>query len=115
MKNKYLSGAHISARKTRLLVHCFAEAVPALNAAGICGINRNTSQRFYQQLRHRLVLLACEQMRQFAGDIEIDESYFGARRVRGKRGRGAAGKIPVLGLHKRQGRVFVSAVKNERR
>ena len=51
-------------------------------------------------------------MRQFAGDIEIDESYFGAGRVRGKRGRGAAGKIPVLGLHKRQGRVFVSVVKN---
>ncbi len=27
-------------------------------------------------------------------------------------GRGASGKIPVLGLHKRQGRVFLSVVKN---
>ena len=45
-------------------------------------------------------------------DIEIDESYFGAKRIRGRRGRGAGGKTPVLGLHKRQGRVFVSIVQN---
>ena len=48
----------------------------------------------------------------FACDIEVDESYFEALRVRGKRGRGAGGKIPVLGLHKRGDRVFVSVVKN---
>ena len=32
------------------------------------------------------------------GVFEPDESYFGAKRVRGKRGRGAAGKTPVFGL-----------------
>ncbi len=32
----------------------------------------------------------------FGGDIEVDESYFGGKR-KGKRGRGAAGKIPVFG------------------
>jgi transposase len=32
------------------------------------------------------------------GVFELDESYFGAKRVRGKRGRGAAGKTPVFGL-----------------
>jgi transposase len=31
----------------------------------------------------------------FGGEIEVDESYFGGRR-KGKRGRGAAGKIPVF-------------------
>jgi transposase-like protein len=35
-----------------------------------------------------------------------------ARRVRGKRGRGAAGKTPVFGLLKRGGKVFVSVVPN---
>ena len=35
----------------------------------------------------------------FGGEIEVDESYFGGRR-KGKRGRGAAGKIPVFGLLK---------------
>ena len=37
--------------------------------------------------------------------FELDESYFGAKRVRGKRGRGAAGKTPVFGLPKRDGKV----------
>jgi len=35
-----------------------------------------------------------------AGGIEVDESYFGGVR-KGKRGRGAAGKVPVFGLLKR--------------
>ncbi|CAD7853958.1 MAG: hypothetical protein, partial [Olavius algarvensis Gamma 1 endosymbiont] len=30
----------------------------------------------------------CEDSSPFSGEIEVDESYFGARRVRGKRGRG---------------------------
>lgn len=30
------------------------------------------------------------------GEREVDESYFGAKRVRGKRGRGAGGKMKVL-------------------
>jgi len=44
------------------------------------------------------------------GIFELDESYFGggARRIRGKRGRGAAGKTPVFGLLKRHGKVFVT-------
>lgn len=29
------------------------------------------------------------------GEIEIDESYFGAKRVWGKRGRGAGNKTPA--------------------
>jgi transposase-like protein len=46
------------------------------------------------------------------GEFELDESYFGAKRVRGKRGRGAAGKTPVFGLLKRDGNVYVEIVKN---
>jgi transposase-like protein len=51
-------------------------------------------------------------MKQLGGEFECDESYFGAKRVRGKRGRGAAGKTPVFGLLKRDGKVFVTVVKN---
>ena len=36
-----------------------------------------------------------------SGEIEEGESYFGAKRVRGKRGRGAGKKTPVFGLLKR--------------
>ena len=46
------------------------------------------------------------------GEIELDESYFGARRVRGIRGRGAKGKIPVFGMLKRGDKVYTQIVKN---
>lgn len=32
------------------------------------------------------------------GEFELHESYFGVQRIRGKRGRGAAGKTPVFGM-----------------
>jgi transposase len=44
---------------------------------------------------------------------EVDESYFGGKR-KGKRGRGAAGKVPVLGILEREGQVFVEVVPNTR-
>ena len=47
-----------------------------------------------------------------SGEFELDESYFGAKRVKGKRGRGAAGKTPVFGLLKRDGKVHIEIVKN---
>jgi transposase len=46
------------------------------------------------------------------GEIELDESYFGARRVRGVRVRGAKGKIAVFGILKRGDKVYIQIVKN---
>lgn len=45
--------------------------------------------------------------------MEIDESYFGGKR-KGKRGRGASGKVPVFGILERDGLVHVEAVPNVR-
>ena len=42
----------------------------------------------------------CEKISKFSGEIEMDESYFEAKRVRGKRGRGTSGKQPVFGIVK---------------
>ena len=47
-----------------------------------------------------------------SGEIEVDESYFGARRVRVKRGRGAGKKTPVFGMLKRNGCVYTQVVKH---
>lgn len=41
-----------------------------------------------------------------SGGAEVDESYFGARRVRGERGRVASGRTPVFGPLKRYGKVY---------
>ncbi len=56
--------------------------------------------------------LALEEARPFADEVEIDESYLGARRVRGKRGSGAGGNTPVIGLLKRGGKAFTEIVEN---
>jgi len=47
-----------------------------------------------------------------SGVFELDESYFGARRGRGKRDRGVAGKTPVFSLLKRSDKVYVEIVEN---
>lgn len=45
------------------------------------------------------------------GEVEADESYFGGVR-KGKRGRGAAGKVAVFGLLKRGGKVYTAIIPN---
>jgi len=52
----------------------------------------------------------CDRASPLKGIIEIDESHFGARRVRGKRGRVAGGKVPVIGVLKRGGTVFTDVL-----
>jgi len=46
------------------------------------------------------------------GEIEVDKSYFGAQRIRGKRVRGASGKTPVVGLLKRNCKVYTQVINN---
>ncbi|MCL4146712.1 UNVERIFIED_CONTAM: hypothetical protein GTU68_055685 [Idotea baltica] len=50
---------------------------------------------------------------ELSGEVEADESYFGGRR-KGKRGRGAAGKVAVFGLLKRGGKVFTAIIPDAR-
>lgn len=41
--------------------------------------------------------------------LKLDESYFGGKQ-KGKRGRGAASKIPIFGLLKRDGKVYTKII-----
>ena len=54
--------------------------------------------------------MTLEQSKPLNREAEIDESYFVARQLRGKRGSGASGKVPVVGLLKRGGCVCVKIV-----
>lgn len=83
-----------------------------MTAGRLAGLSKQATQRLYDRLRLRILELAVEEAKPFAGEVEVDESYFGARRVRGKRGRGAGGKTPVIGLLKRGGKVFAEIVEN---
>ena len=112
MKNKYVKHAHISEVLFRKVLKLFCADIPALTAAGLAGLSVQSTQSLYDGLRLRVLALTLEEARPFAGEVEIDESYFGPRRVRGKRGRGAGGKTPVIGLLKRGGKVFTEIVEN---
>ena len=114
MKNKYLNRAHISEPKFREILKYFSEDETASKTAKYSGVNRNTVNRLFQLMRQRIVEISLASTPEL-GEFEVDESYFGARRVRGKRGRGAAGKTPVFGILKRDGKVFVNVVKNCRK
>ena len=88
----------------------FCSDIRAPTAAELAGVNKNTTHQLCGRFRARVVQLTLDQSKPYTGEVEIDESYFGARRVRGKRGRGASGKIPVVGMLKREGCVYVKIV-----
>ena len=109
MKNKYANRSKISEAKFRQIIRLFCLDLSASQIAELAGINRNTVNRFLQAIRMRIAEF-CEALSPVKGDIEVDESYFGARRVKGVRGRGARGKTIVFGLFKRNGQVYAEIV-----
>ena len=110
-KNRYANRSRITEAKFRQLVKLFALDLEADQIARITALNRNTVNRYLLAIRERLAQY-CEAQSPFAGEIEVDESYFGARRVKGKRGRGALGKTIVFGVFKRNGQVYTEIVPN---
>lgn len=97
------------------LIRQFVAGTTARVAAELVGVNRNTATLYFRKLRELIAKhLAAEAPDFLSGEIEVDESYFGGAR-KGKRGRGAAGKVPVFGLLKRGGRVYAVTIPNARR
>src|SRR5688572_30326119 len=103
--------ARISRAKFRQILKLFALDLTALQIAEICLLNRNTINR-YLKLTRTLIADFCERESPFSGKVECDESYFGSRHKRGKRGRGSENKHIVFGLYKRNGCVYTEIVKN---
>ena len=81
----------------------------ATNTAELTSISVRSVNSIYLKLRRRLAE-SCELASPLQGAVEVDESYFGAHRVRGKRGRGAYGKTIVFGVLKREGKVYTEIV-----
>jgi len=87
----------------------FVAGSTARIAADLVGIHRNTGIRFFHKLREKITLKQQQRSEQFSGEVELDESYFGGVR-KGKRGRGAAGKVAVFGILKRGGKVYTQII-----
>ena len=110
-KNRYFCFAKISEARFRSLLRCFALDLTATQTAALAGLSVRRTNDLFQRLRQRLAA-ECAKVSPFKGELEADESYFGARRVRGRRGRGAAGKTIVFGLLKRGDQVYTEIVPN---
>ena len=108
--NRYYQRSKISERKFRQIVRYFAMDFTASDVAQLTGLTRKTVTVIFLRIRQR-VAAECERASPYSGcEVEVDESYFGARRVRGKRGRGASGKTIVFGIFKRNGCVYTEVV-----
>lgn len=104
----------ISNQKYSTILRSFIADIQSSKTALIVGVNRKTTDRYFNSFRKLIQSSALEERHsvQLDNGIEADESYFGPRRVRGKRGRGARGKIIVFGLLKRNGKVYCEIIKN---
>jgi transposase len=97
---RLIKNSKLTNRQLNHLIGYFALEALASRAAKVMDINRHSAERVYQVIRGCL-----------AREVEADESYFGGRR-KGSRGRGAAGKVPVFGLLKRNGKVYTRIVED---
>ena len=102
----------LSKNVQRKLLEYFVLEVTARSAADLLGINPNSAALFYRKIRQIIAWhLAQEANEILDGPVELDERYFGGKR-KGKRGRGAAGKVVVFGILKRRDKVYTLVVEN---
>ena len=108
-KNKYFRRSKLSEAKFRQIVRYFAMDLTATDCAELCGVSLRSINSIYLRMRSRMAE-HCEALSPFAGELEADESYFGPKRGRGLRGRGAGRKTVVFGLLKRGESVYTEIV-----
>ena len=94
------------------MLEFFVGEMTARTAADLAGVDKTTAAYFFHRLRE-IIVWKLDETSPLAGEIEADESYFGGRR-KGKRGRGAGGKVPVFGILKRGGKVYTKMIPNAR-
>jgi transposase len=97
------------AKQERLIEH-FVSGSTARCTADLVGVNKTTAAYYFHRLRE-IIYQATEDETPFSCEIEVDESYLGGIR-KGKRERGAAGKVPVFGLLKRGRKVYAWVIPN---
>ena len=100
--------SRLSTYKQDRLIEHFVSGSTARTAAILVNVNRKTAAYYFHRLR-KIIALEIQNEAMLSGEFEVDESYFGGIR-KGKRGRGAAGKVPVFGILKRGGRVYTQII-----
>jgi len=94
-------------QQDRLTEH-FVSGSTARTAAQLVNVNKSTASYYFHRLRETIAIETANKD-VLSGEFEVDESYFGGTR-KGRRGRGAAGKVPVFRILKRGGRVYTQVI-----
>jgi hypothetical protein len=74
----------LTEKKFRQIIKYFSDDFNENLTAKYTNLNKNTISRIFIKIRKRIYELS-KINKPFLGKIEIDESYFGAKRIRGKR------------------------------
>ena len=109
------NNAPISKYKLKKILRCFSLDFTATQTHKTSGINRNTVNKYFNKVRQLIYHHHVHEMQKLVGDIEVDESYFGPRRIKGKsskRGRGTSFKKVVFGIYEREGSVYTRIIQN---
>ena len=106
--------AKISRHKVKKIIKYFCIDILASKTSELVEINRNTINRYYNIFRVLIYVAQVNDLIKIFGKAEVDESYFGASRIRCnhaklKRGRGTT-KQPVFGILERNGKVYTEIV-----
>jgi len=104
-----IKGSRLSSVQLKKLLEFFIAGVTARTAAELTGVNRNSANLFYNNMRQIIVHFTELESPFLNGEVEVDESYFGGVR-KGLRGRGAAGKVPVFGCLERKGKIYTQII-----
>lgn len=111
--------AKLSNYSLKKILTCFCLDFTATQTYKLLGFNRKTINRWYQYFRLAIYWNQIRESQKFVGEVELDESYFGRKRIRGfhgklKRGRETL-KQPVFGVFERNGRVYTEIIPNCKR
>ena len=102
--------SRLSRYKVGKIIECFCIDIDAARTALLLKLNRKTVNRYFLAFRRLIYLHQVSKKEQILGVVEVDESFFGPVRVRGrpaprKRGRGTL-KQPVFGIYELDGAVY---------
>ena len=106
---RWINSGRLTALQWLWIIKLFELEVSVRKMALQLGLSYRSVYAAVTAIRMAILSHAEDAKSLLGGEIELDEAYFGGRR-KGKRGRGAAGKVPVFGILERDGQVHVSVV-----
>ena len=99
----------ISNFKIKKILRSFAAELTSTQASKQLGFNRHTTDHYYQYFREQLALYEEAHFKQVAGNIKIDELFFGGKHIAGL---GLKARVPVVGIIQRKGMVYTELIPN---